>query len=61
MACSTAPPRPCQKVDCRRISVVRSGSMAEAPSKRGHNNRIAPATSGPEVKQLPQPVRSSIP
>ncbi len=57
MACSTAPPRPCQNVDCRRISVVRSGSSARASASKGHNSRIAPATSAPDVKQLPQPLR----
>ena len=58
MACSTAPPRPCQKVDCRSVSVTRSGSTADSSfEQRPQAVRTAPSTSLPDVKQLPQPTR----
>ena len=55
MACSTDPPRPCQKLDWRSVSETRSGSTADCPFKSGQSSSIAPMTSLPEVKQLPSP------
>ena len=49
IACSTAPPRPCQKLDCRSFSETRSGSTADSPRKSGQSSPIAPATSAPDV------------
>ena len=53
IACSTDPPRPCQKLDWRSVSETRSGSTADSPLSSGQRSSIAPATSLPEVKQLP--------
>ena len=41
MACSTAPPRPCQKVLCRSFSVTRSGSSADSPISSGRSSSSA--------------------
>ena len=38
MACSTAPPRPCQKVRCRSFSVTRAGSSARSPMRNGRSS-----------------------
>ena len=35
--------------------MTRSGSTADCPRSRGQSSSIAPATSLPEVKQLPKP------
>ena len=43
MACSTAPPRPCQKVDCRSFSVTRAGSSARSPINIGRKSCTAAA------------------
>ena len=59
IACSTAPPRPCQKLDWRSISETRSGSTAGWPRSKGQSSSTAPATSFPEVKQLPRPIKPS--
>ncbi len=56
IACSTAPPRPCQKLACRRVSVTRSGSTPDWPFSSGQSNWIAPSTSVPDVKQPPPTV-----
>ena len=41
MACSTAPPRPCQKVLCRSFSLTRAGSSARSPIRSGRSSLTA--------------------
>src|SRR5262245_3033970 len=59
MACSTAPPRPCQKVLWRSFSVTRAGSSARSPIRCGRNRPTPAATSALLVMALPTPVRPS--
>src|SRR5436190_173013 len=59
IACSPAPPRPCQKVLCRSRSVTRAGSSARSPISIGDSNLTAAAVSALLVYVLPMPVRPS--
>src|SRR5437016_4080188 len=59
IACSTAPPRPCQKVLCRSRSVTRAGSSARSPISIGQSSLTAAAVSALLVYVLPMPVRPS--
>jgi hypothetical protein len=45
IACSTAPPRPCQNAIWRSFSVTRSGSIAESPMHQGRTSFKPPSTS----------------
>src|SRR5438067_4050057 len=59
IACSTAPPLPCQKVLCRSRAVTRAGSSARSPISIGHSSFTAAAVSALLVYVLPMPVRPS--
>src|SRR5262245_6238624 len=59
IACSTAPPRPCQNVACRSFSVTRAGSSPRSPIRCGRSSWTAAAMSDLLVMQLPTPATPS--
>ena len=59
MACSTAPPRPCQKRLCRSFSLTRAGSSARSPIKSGRSSLTEASTRALLVMALPMPARPS--
>src|SRR5260370_15270888 len=59
MACSTAPPRPCQNVLCRKRSLTRLGSSARSPINMGRSNLTDASTSALLVMALPMPISPS--
>ncbi len=60
MVCSTAPPRPCQKVSWRSFSLTRSASYTVSPISIGRSRVSEASTRGRLVKQLPMPVSPSL-